>query len=347
MAEDQEITFHTLEDRPLVTFALFAYNQEKYIREAVESAFSQTYEPLEIIISDDHSTDKTFEIIKEISTQYKGNHKIVIRQNSSNSGLNNHINQVASIASGNLIVMAAGDDISEPDRTSTLVVAWINNGKKDVAIQSGWITIDHNSKYIEKYSSRLNGASKDIESYFSKDRTLIHGATGAYSINLFKKYSNLPEKSSSEDKILSFRALLEDGIIGVTSLLVRYRIHENSLTTHILPFSSYKKWISRLDTEISTYNTHLNDLEIAHKECFIKNIDVFNKSLQKSLKRHKRNKTVFLIPRVGPLIYCLTNSSLGSISNRIAYFLKASDLENSIIFKAASYTKKTINKYIN
>ena len=30
-------------DRPLVTFALFAYNQEKYIREAVDSAFAQSY----------------------------------------------------------------------------------------------------------------------------------------------------------------------------------------------------------------------------------------------------------------------------------------------------------------
>ena len=31
-------------DRPLVTFALFAYNQEKYIREAVEEAFAQINE---------------------------------------------------------------------------------------------------------------------------------------------------------------------------------------------------------------------------------------------------------------------------------------------------------------
>lgn len=38
------------EERPLVTFALFAYNQEKYIRRAVVGAFSQTYEPLEIIM---------------------------------------------------------------------------------------------------------------------------------------------------------------------------------------------------------------------------------------------------------------------------------------------------------
>ena len=55
-------------DRPLVTFALFAYNQEQHIREAVDGAFSQTYEPLEIILSDDCSTDRTFEIMQEIET---------------------------------------------------------------------------------------------------------------------------------------------------------------------------------------------------------------------------------------------------------------------------------------
>jgi glycosyltransferase involved in cell wall biosynthesis len=39
-------------DRPLVTFALFSYKQEHYIREAIEAAFAQAYQPLEIILSD-------------------------------------------------------------------------------------------------------------------------------------------------------------------------------------------------------------------------------------------------------------------------------------------------------
>lgn len=59
-----------MEQRPLVTFALFAYNQEKYIREAVDGAFSQTYEPLEIILSDDCSSDRTFEIMQEMAAAY-------------------------------------------------------------------------------------------------------------------------------------------------------------------------------------------------------------------------------------------------------------------------------------
>ena len=54
---ENHVSIDSASDRPLVTFALFAYNQEKYIREAVEGAFAQTYAPLEIILSDDCSTD--------------------------------------------------------------------------------------------------------------------------------------------------------------------------------------------------------------------------------------------------------------------------------------------------
>ena len=42
-----------------MTFVLLAYNQEKYIREAVDGALAQTYHPLKIILSDDCSSDRT------------------------------------------------------------------------------------------------------------------------------------------------------------------------------------------------------------------------------------------------------------------------------------------------
>jgi glycosyltransferase involved in cell wall biosynthesis len=67
-----EQTSDNANDRPLVTFALFTYNRERYIREAVEGAFSQTYSPLEIILSDDCSSDSTFEIIREMAGAYVG-----------------------------------------------------------------------------------------------------------------------------------------------------------------------------------------------------------------------------------------------------------------------------------
>ena len=62
-------------ERPLVTFALLAYNQERFVREAVRAAFEQTYRPLEIILSDDCSQDGTFEVLMNMAQSYTGPHK--------------------------------------------------------------------------------------------------------------------------------------------------------------------------------------------------------------------------------------------------------------------------------
>ncbi len=118
-----------LQERPLVTFALFSYNQEQYIREAVEGAFSQTYSPLEIILSDDGSTDRTFNILSEMAASYKGPHKLIINRMAKNSGIANHINYVIDLANGELVILAAGDDISISTRATVLTEAWLKNEK--------------------------------------------------------------------------------------------------------------------------------------------------------------------------------------------------------------------------
>ena len=41
------------ENKPLISFILITYNQEDFVRDALDGAFNQTYSPLEIIITDD------------------------------------------------------------------------------------------------------------------------------------------------------------------------------------------------------------------------------------------------------------------------------------------------------
>lgn len=52
-------------EKPLISYVVTAYNIERFVREAVECAFAQTYSPLEIVLSDDCSSDRTFEIMKK------------------------------------------------------------------------------------------------------------------------------------------------------------------------------------------------------------------------------------------------------------------------------------------
>ena len=56
-------------NKPLISFLLLTYNQENYIQDAINGALAQTYSPLEIIISDDCSTDGTYKKIEEIENK--------------------------------------------------------------------------------------------------------------------------------------------------------------------------------------------------------------------------------------------------------------------------------------
>ena len=119
-----------------------AFNQEKFIAEAVRGALSQTYSPLEIILSDDCSVDRTYEIIESMAAHYTGPHKIILNRNKSNLGLAGHSNRVTRMAHGELIVGAAGDDVSMPHRTAILYDAWDSIGKKAVYMHSRVIHMD-------------------------------------------------------------------------------------------------------------------------------------------------------------------------------------------------------------
>src|SRR4051812_14586565 len=120
--------------KPLLSFCLVAYNQAAFIRDAVEAALSQTYSPLEIILSDDCSSDVTFEIIREVASAYSGPHLVRVNRTARNCGLCQHVNQVAELARGELIIVAAGDDISLPERSQLTLEAWEDSGRLATSI---------------------------------------------------------------------------------------------------------------------------------------------------------------------------------------------------------------------
>ena len=58
--------------RPRASLLLLAYNQERYVEEAARSCLAQECEPLEIVFSDDASSDRTHEILTAIAADYRG-----------------------------------------------------------------------------------------------------------------------------------------------------------------------------------------------------------------------------------------------------------------------------------
>src|SRR4051812_44240337 len=98
------------EHTPLVSIGLPVYNGEKYIAEAIESLLSQDYTNIEIIISDNASTDNTPQICQQY--QHK-NPRIRYFRNDTNIGASNNFNRTFELSKGEFFMWAAYDDLRD------------------------------------------------------------------------------------------------------------------------------------------------------------------------------------------------------------------------------------------
>lgn len=266
---DDQIELPSQEDRPLVTFALFAYNQEKYIREALEGAFAQTYEPLEIILSDDCSTDRTFELIEEIVKGYHGPHQIKLNRNQKNLGLIEHVNKIFEISLGELIVAAAGDDISLPDRVKCLAEAYHQSGQKALVIHSSAVKINDSNEELGSFIPPCKINQSVTLGDMADGSSIYIGATGGWSRTLYSEFGPLVFLDAYEDSVLGFRAALKDSLVYINKPLIRYRVNVGISAKSKLPIYDFPSRIAfrikKLKTLLDVYEQRLRDIDYTDK----------------------------------------------------------------------------------
>lgn len=98
---------------PLVSVIIPVYNTEKYVDVAVRSIMNQTYKNLEIIITDDCSTDRSFEILEKLAEE---DSRIKLFKNETNLKIVKTLNKMIQQATGKYIARMDADDISLPER---------------------------------------------------------------------------------------------------------------------------------------------------------------------------------------------------------------------------------------
>lgn len=263
MHTTNELIKSTQKDRPSVTFFLFAYNQEKYIEEACKAALVQTYSPLEIIFSDDCSSDKTFELMQKTVENYNGPHQIKLNRNNKNLGLIDHVNKSFEISMGELIVVAAGDDISLPHRVECLIDAYQRNDKKALVIHSSVMKInDSNDELGIKIPPVI--VTPMTTGDLADSQGLYIGATAAWSRSVYTEFGPIFFKNSYEDLILGFRAAIKDSLLYVDKPLVRYRVDVGLSAKALIPILKFKIRIAirkkRLNVALDVYTQRLRDI---------------------------------------------------------------------------------------
>lgn len=215
--------------QPLVSYVVISYNQQEYIVDAIESALSQSYDNIEFIISDDASKDGTVEKIKEVISKYKRN--IILSVNETNKGLVGNFNHALSLCSGEIIVVAAGDDISLLDRV-----------ERSVEVFSKYHDVSFLSFNDQKIDAQGNDISllypmckKDVvvnfKDYFLDGVDFLCGASRAFRRVLLDKFGALNEDCPTEDTPYILRGFCLGSCYIFSKPGIRYRWHGSNLSS--------------------------------------------------------------------------------------------------------------------
>ena len=100
------------EKLPRVGLGMPVYNAERYIEEALDSLLAQTFDDLEIVISDNASTDRTEEICRSYADK---DDRIRYFRQRANYGLINNFNTVFRLSRGEYFKWCSSDDVCAPD----------------------------------------------------------------------------------------------------------------------------------------------------------------------------------------------------------------------------------------
>lgn len=220
-----------LKDAPLVSYLLFTYKQEEFIKETVEAALEQTYSPLEIIISDDCSSDKTFRIIEEVVRFYKGPHQVITNRNGINLGIGAHVSSVLKRAKGEYIVLVGGDDISSPEHIQMAVDAMQASGGAYM-VDFDASTINEDGDVIQRRRAIRESFTYNLEDYITDRRKISTFAPGRIiHRDVVNKFPAIASSCPTEDTVFVLRALMLGELRREPINLIQYRRTESSVSS--------------------------------------------------------------------------------------------------------------------
>ena len=235
-------------NQPLITIICTAYNHEKFIVQALNSIFNQSYKNIELIIVDNGSKDNT---VKTIENWLKDKRNIKFIKNDTNLGITKSFNQASKFSKGVYLMDLSADDIVLPNGIE-LLINFANKNPQASIVFGNANHIDEEGKFTETYfkldenqdiidKSILNLNYKRI----LEGGVCICSVSALYKRDTFEKLGGYDENLDYEDLDYWIRVSRNYQIKYLNEILVSKRQLSNSISQHF-----YKK--SKLDLNKST-----------------------------------------------------------------------------------------------
>ncbi|MBE9125525.1 MULTISPECIES: glycosyltransferase family A protein [unclassified Coleofasciculus] len=135
-----------METTLLVSVIIPFYNSDRYLAQAIESVVAQTYQPVEIIVIDDGSTDNSADVAKRFGEAVH----YCYQTNSGTAAARNH---GIELAQGNFLAFLDADDLWMPDKLERQMAAFASHPELDIV--SGQVQQFHSPELDESIKAKI------------------------------------------------------------------------------------------------------------------------------------------------------------------------------------------------
>jgi glycosyltransferase involved in cell wall biosynthesis len=230
--------------RPLVSVAVPCYNQEAVLPQTLNSLVEQDYDPLEIVVSDDASVDRTGEIAQDYARRFPG--RVTYNRQPRNLGVTGNVRAMRPLLRGDLICWFAGDDLCLPGKITAQVAALAANPQAVACYHDVDVFDGATSQSLYRYNDERRGL-KARAGHIARDLLIERCFIGAISIMVRRHVAEEVQHRAELPRVSDWLYLMEIAhrgeIIYIDKVLARYRRHKSNATS-IIDFAD----------EATTYN---------------------------------------------------------------------------------------------
>lgn len=219
-------------------------NSEGYISEAINSVLNQTFKNWELLLIDDHSSDKTIDIAKSFANK---NSNIFIFENEKNEGAAVSRNKGITEAKGHYIAFLDADDLWKPEKLE-IQLNFMKSENCDICFSS--------YELINEKGFPLNKLVKAVPILNYKKllkSNYIGNLTGIYNAEVLGKITT-PNLLKRQDWLLWLLAIKKSGkpAKSIQESLAYYRVHKSSISSNKWNLVKYNYWVYKNGLGFST-----------------------------------------------------------------------------------------------
>lgn len=204
----------------LVSIIMPTYNCDKFIIKAINSVINQTYKNWELIVVDDYSMDKTYDILQNYIDK---DNRIKYFKLYKNSGAAIARNKAIEVATGKYIAFLDSDDIWIPEKLSKQI-KYMEENQYNFTCTS-FRRINENEEAL-----RNNSYALDIYDYDTILKRCPGNSTIVYNAEKLGKFK-IPDIKKRNDYVMWLQIIKKEKYLyGIKEVLTNYRVREGSLS---------------------------------------------------------------------------------------------------------------------